>query len=740
MQNHVGPFRIAYDLWRQYGTWNFGYRLYHAAWRRAGLLKRRFPAQPWSNSTAARLDGQPSPAQWRDRLGANWQGRARFFFNPHRLPRLPAEWTADAIRKADDILAGRLSYFSGQTAELGFPFDWFLNPFTTQRVDAGRHWCDRDDFEPAQGDIKIIWEASRFSWVFPLVRAFAATRDDRYAAAFWQLVESWRQANPPNMGPNWQCGQECALRAMAACFGLYGFASSRESTPDRMASLIAMLAVHAARIERNIRFAETQMSNHALSEAVGLYSIGTLFPDLARADLWRRRGKHVVEREARLHSYADGSYIQHSMNYHRVMMHDYLWALRLAELNGDAFSPRVHRILDRHTDFVYMLQEPASGFVPNYGQNDGALVLPLNACPYLDYRPVAQAMYYQLRRKRLYPPGPYDEDLHWLFGPEAADAPTIYLMRESKRYDVGGYYVLRGRETWGFLRCHSFRHHPHQADMLHLDVWWRGQNVLRDSGSYSYNAPEPWKNYFVSTRAHNTIELGGQSQMIKARRFTWVYLTRSRLHAFWPSIGPDVDFVQGEHYGYRRLASKAVHRRAVLRVGERYWIVVDDVFGRGAEQVCLAWHLLDAPYELTENAVLCTTESGPFSLVVLAPNVPANRGVARGQESPTALGWQSLHYGEKLPAPTFWLDGRMPLPARLVSVVGLGAAIEADLTDNRLSVRDHAGRPTCQVELGPMVPGGAAAIRRLILDGEVTELASETAERTAADPAKICQP
>ena len=42
-------------------------------------------------------------------------------------------------------------------------------------------------------------------------------------------------------------------------------------------------------------------------------------------------------------------------------------------------------------------------------------------------------------------------------------------------------------------------------DMLHLDVWWRGCNVLVDGGSYLYNGPGVWHNHFQSANSHNTV-------------------------------------------------------------------------------------------------------------------------------------------------------------------------------------------------------------------------------------------
>jgi len=79
------------------------------------------------------------------------------------------------------------------------------------------------------------------------------------------------------------------------------------------------------------------------------------------------------------------------------------------------------------------------------------------------------------------------------------------------------------------VRCHSYRNRPNQADMLHLDLWWRGVNVLRDSGSFTYYDPlTEWNRYFLSAAAHNTITVAGQDQMIKGPRFQWFSLVQSR--------------------------------------------------------------------------------------------------------------------------------------------------------------------------------------------------------------------
>jgi hypothetical protein len=396
------------------------------------------------------------------------------------------------VSYAEDLRRGELHYFEHTVAQIGYPPAWHTNPFTGQHAPTDRHWSQISDFD--YGDIKIIWEPSRFGFVYALVRAYWRTGEEWCAELFWQLVEDWRAQNPPQRGLNWKCGQETSLRVMAWCFGLYGFLDSRATTAARVAMLVQMIVVSGQRIAANLDYALSQKNNHGISEGVGLWTIGVLFPELHTAHTWRQRGSRVLEEQGRDLIYDDGSFAQHSVNYHRLMLHDYLWALRLGDLHDQPFSAELKQRVGKAGAWLYAIQDEASGHVPYYGQNDGALILPLNNCDYQDFRPVVQATQYLSSETRCYPAGPWDEDLLWLFGVDAVTAPVVSPPRQAFSADRGGYYIVRSPKSFVLTRCATFRHRPSQADMLHVDLWWRGQNIALDAGTYSYNAPPPWDN------------------------------------------------------------------------------------------------------------------------------------------------------------------------------------------------------------------------------------------------------
>ena len=125
------------------------------------------------------------------------------------------------MNEAERILNGELKYFAHNFVKTAFPPDWHKDPVSGKRLDSNKHWSKISDDDDL--DIKFIWEASRFSMVYALVRAHAATREEKFAEAFWTLIESWAESNPPNTGPNWMDGQEAALRLMAWTFCYYQF-------------------------------------------------------------------------------------------------------------------------------------------------------------------------------------------------------------------------------------------------------------------------------------------------------------------------------------------------------------------------------------------------------------------------------------------------------------------------------------------------------------------------------------
>jgi hypothetical protein len=662
--------------------------LQHRAALRTGWIRRRTPIFDWGDRPAHTRLRETVPSE-PEAYAALRSSAARFFFDPSAdlalsLANALGDSATVLIEEAEGILRGRFVLFGGPTANLGFPPNWhafapIAGGETAPSLDSGRHWSAYDELRVA-ADIKLLWEPSRFAWAFTLGRAYRLTRDARFAEGFWSLFQSWRTASRPNEGPHWISAQEVALRILALSFALYAFGPWL--TPSRMMSLCQAVAVHAGRIPFTLAYSRSLANNHLASEAAGLYTAGLLFPEFRLAPRWRRLGRSLLVTALESQFYPDGGHVQHSLNYHRLVLQAGLWCARLADINGEPLPPEPLACLRRAAEFLAALTDPKTGAAPNFGANDGAQILPLTACDFADQRPTLHLAAVTLG---LSPqaPGPWQEASIWFGAPRPDGAqPSDEAPRSD--FENAGIYLARGDQASALLRAARFTSRPSHSDQLHVDLRWRGQAIAIDAGSYLYAAPPPWDNGLALTAAHNTLRLDGEEPMQRAGPFLWLQWAQARVLGRWSSPGGALEALAAEHVGYRRLG--AVHRRTLVRAGDDLWLVADDLTGAVRRAATLTWLLPDFPSaSLDANTLRLHSPAVGLSLQIEAAGSEADvrcalyrmgqliDGHAPHLPSET-WGWRSPTYALREPALTFVAEIEGQLPYRLITWFAFAAA------------------------------------------------------------------
>jgi asparagine synthase (glutamine-hydrolysing) len=583
----------------------------------------------------------------------------------------------DALRfEAREAVRGRIVCFGKWPADFGNPIDWHRNPLNLNRWRAESHWSTSLADETRVGDVKLSWEIARFPHAYRMARCaafFPETAPDLSAAFLYQL-RHFIEFNPLGRGIHWNSGQEIALRLVAWLFALNAFYGKNPLPADLLGTLSGHFLACGTHIAQHIEYARDSVyNNHLLSEALALYLAGRTLPDHPESAAWVAEGRGLLEREAGHQIYPDGSYIQQSHNYHRFAVQIYILALALAQAHSDAVPASWMGALERSLDFLLAHQNPLDGRLPNYGANDGALPLPLTSCDFSDFRPTLQTASIMTRQERVYAPGPWDEMAAWFCGPAILKLPLRKVERTSVSFSHSGHHVLRGGQPGSFasFRCGSILDRFGQIDMLHLDVWWRGQNVLVDPGSHLYNGPEEWHDSFFRTGSHNTIRVDGRDQMLHFRKFKCLYWTRASLLRF--ENHRDWALCEGEHYGYQRHPGACIHRRSVLFLKDDLWVVVDRVAGSGVHQIRLHWLGGEFPYRpapASHSGFTLDTPEGPFHAVVLDAAGRHAPGTVRDGEDAPPRGWLSRYYGDKAPVPSLAVEGTFQLPAVFVSLLG----------------------------------------------------------------------
>lgn len=594
------------DLVRNMGLRYTAFRAKHELLRRSGLLKSKFPVAPEAKSFIS-LD------EWRN-------GSSKFFFASREALTILRQ--PDGVLEANfsNIKAGKLLLFNSVLADLGVNYDWVTNPDNGYRYDVNKHWTEIADYSSQAGDIKYVWEKSRFSCLYDIIRYEYHYGKDCAELVFGDIL-SWIDSNPINCGPNYRCSQEMSLRVLNWTFALYYYRNSPTLTKEVFQKVQHVIYWHLHHIYHNIQFSRIAVrNNHAITETLTLYLCGLLYPGFPESAKWKVQGKAWFEEEIAYQIYPDGTFLQFSMNYHRVVVQLLTWGIVLAEKNNERFSDVVYERARKSVQFLRTCMVDENGWLPNYGANDGALFFKLSMAHYRDYRPQLQALAAALGMD--VGVGAY-EDVAW-YG--IAPAVVSWLPNAGiSSFSEGGYYIIREPETLTFIKCGSYKDRPSQADNLHIDIWYKGENVLVDAGSYKYNADAETIRYFGGTRSHNTVMLGGNDQMLKGGRFIWYH---------WSQAG-DVGFTEeADRYvfdgfikAFSHVGKRIGHSRVVVKTkGQPIWAIQDAIINKPAGmQMEQLWH---TPKDATVR-IVAKDQHG----VVLSPTVQP--------------GWASSLYGAK---------------------------------------------------------------------------------------------
>jgi len=567
-------------------------------------------------------------------------------------------WTEHVLlEQADRICEGRFDLLGLEQLDFGNQVDWHLEPQSGKRS-ALVHWSRVEELDAEEsGDKKIVWEVNRQQHFVLLGQAYWLTNDERYAAAFVSHLTSWIEQNPPKLGINWISGLEIAFRSISWIWGLYFFKNSSVVTPELFVRACKILYINARHLES---YLSTYFSpnTHLTGEALGLYYLGTVFPEFAEARRWRARGKQILLEQLPLHVKDDGVYFEQSTYYHRYTADFYTHFLLLSRLQKDTLPQEVEKKLQALLDHLMYITRP-DGAMPLLGDDDGGRLMMFDSEPKNESRSslAAGAVLFGRSDYKFVAGSPFSIVL-WMFGPEGISEWERLNAREpanqSVAFPAGGYYVMRDGWTskanyllfdcgpHGVMNCG----HAH-ADALSFELAANGRSFLIDPGTFGYTGSKELRNWFRSSAAHNTLTIDGESSSVTAGPFSWNSIANVECTSW--IVRERFNFVSGQHDGYRRFASAVVHARSVLFLKNDYWVVGDEVETHGMHSADLYFHFdsnTNPLIEAGDGAEIAVSErSGDRGLDLM---VFGKKGRWRREE-----GWVSRCYGKREPARTY---------------------------------------------------------------------------------------
>ena len=586
------------------------------------------------------------------------------FYRSHREDLRPfvrerfPQWIDRAVDEADRVCRHEIALLGHPPVQLGAGIDSHRDPFTGKMWER-RFWSDYRPVQESGGrDPKVIHELNRQQHLPRLAKAYLLTGDERYASEAVGQLNGWIDQNPPGQGINWQSSLEIAIRTISwlwTLFPLLPSPSLDEASAQRIGDSLFAQLEHVHRYTS--RF--TSPNTHLIGEAAALFIAGLVFRDQPRPGAWLHHGAGLMTETAEKQVLEDGVYGELSSCYHCYALDFYMQALALAQQNGYAFPEQLQRTVRGMLQFVMHLTRP-DGTLPLLGDDDGGRALALDRSDYSSFQDGLCLGAILLGRSDLkHQAGAFCEEPLWMLGKDACD---IYGQLESKApadlralYPSAGYLVQRS--GWGPLDSHIVFDfgglgmltgaHAH-ADALSFTLFGRGRELLVDPGTFVYNCAPAWRNYFRSTRAHNTVAIDGQDQDQQGGTFDW--MTKHRPRAATTLALPGVGYIEGEHDGYLRLPQGVIHRRRILCMPRKRWIVVDDFRGSGEHKFDLNYHFGQAvdvaDMERDEGGIRLRARQAGLLVRLVASQLFVSAELVRGATSPIE-GWASSEYGEK---------------------------------------------------------------------------------------------
>jgi len=583
---------------------------------------------------------------------------------------------APYVAAAERFAAGTFDIFALEGIELGSPPRWNRDPRTG--VEAPLTFGKQLDYRDASrvGDCKYLWEPNRHLHLVTFAQAWALTRDPRHAEALKSHLESWFEACPFRMGPNWSSALEAGLRLInwSLAWQLLGGAASPvfegEAGRAFRARWLASVYQHAEFVNGHYSL-HSSANNHLIGEAAGVYLAAMAWPHWERAEQWHDTARAILEREALLQNAPDGVNREQSTSYLQWTFDLLLLPLLAARANGESFPEAYSRRLESMLEFLAAVMD-AGGNVPMLGDADDGFVVRLDPsrsfCRYRSLLAAGAILFgrpdFKAKARAL------DDKTRWLLGPGAAEKlEALGEAREvppRRAFPDGGYYILgTDFDTPGEIRVvadagplgyREIAAHGH-ADALSFTLSLGGEEFFIDPGTYAYHTQPEWRAYFRGTGAHNTVRIDGRDQSEPGGSFMWLRKANARVSAWMSSV--DQDFLEASHDGYTALEDPVMHRRRLVLDKRARTLVVEDYLEmRGVHDVEIFLH--GAPearvVELPGGARLL--RSGR-AVHVRWPELEGSRAeVLRGSTAPIA-GWVSRRFDRREPAPTLVWRARL---------------------------------------------------------------------------------
>jgi hypothetical protein len=403
-------------------------------------------------------------------------------------------------------------------------------------------------------------------------------------------------------------------------------------------------------------------NNHLIAEYSGLFIASTKW-QFKESEFWNNYSKKGLEIEI-IKQHSNGINKEEAAEYIQFITDFFLIPLAVGNNTKNEFSENYRNTLNDIFEYIYNLTDKDCNF-PQYGdEDDGKLFCLSNDNKHNNFKSLmTSASILFLDPSYKSKSGSFDLKNQILFGSEGErvfnDIPNYKIRQNSKFYPEEGHFIFRKQTNENEIYMHfdaaplgylSIAAHGH-ADALSFILHVNGHSIFIDSGTYSYHVAKEWREYFVSTMAHNTICIDNQNQSNHAGDTMW--LNHYDTNILEVKKTENYESVSATHSGYKSCS----HSRKIEFFRDLDTFIIHDflnVIENKSHEICILFHL-------HPDVIINKIESNSVELIL--SKIKINLMIAgdeneleqvNGQHNPI-LGWYSESFMKKVPTTTLFL-------------------------------------------------------------------------------------
>jgi hypothetical protein len=403
-------------------------------------------------------------------------------------------------------------------------------------------------------------------------------------------------------------------------------------------------------------------NNHLIAEYSGLF-IASCCWQFKEADKWKLYALKGLEKEIQLQYSPNGINREEAAEYIQFITDFFLIAYAVGINSNIPFSENYVKQLYSISDFILNLLDCNKTYRKYGDEDDGKVLVTSTNLHYDNFSSILTSASVIFNSEKFKLPGNQFDLKNWLLWGHSGKSKFESLQSiqpdlTTRFYKDEGHFIFRKADPsekckeiymhfdaapLGFLTIAAHGH----ADALSFTLTVDGYPLIVDVGTYSYHTDKKWRDYFVSTLAHNTICIDGANQAFHAGPTMW--LNHYKIFVLEVASNLSNETVSAFHSGYKKIG--CTHTRTISFDQLTDTFSIKDLVETGSKK-----HTLLQPFHLHPDVEIERIDDHTFYLknekggrkVKIKCDEGMQINIVRGQTD-TILGWYSPSFLAKQP-------------------------------------------------------------------------------------------